>query len=139
MKKWILTLLTLTCTSAFAGDINLEVIGCILGKDVRVALYSSSLGFSEDSDGKNAFRSQVVKAESDTIKLSFPDLPVGKYAIAAFVDSNGNHKLDTNFLGIPVELYGFSSDARSPFKKPSFDAAAFEVGNESTVQVIHLK
>ena len=96
-----------------------------------MALCYSPSGFSEDSDGKNVCRTQVVKAERDMIILSFPELPVGKYAIAAFLDSN--------FFGIPVKHYGFSKNARSPFKKPSIEDAVFEVGNESTYQMIHLK
>ena len=139
MKLFILSILFLVCTPVLAGDINLELIGCISGKDVRVALYSSPSGFSEDREGKNALHTQVVKAERGNMTLSFTDLPAGKYAIAAFVDSNGNHKLDSNFLGMPIEPYGFSRDARNSFKKPSFEDAAFEVGNENVAQVIHLK
>jgi uncharacterized protein (DUF2141 family) len=139
MRFYIAATLFLTGFSVFAADIHLELIGCTAGKDVRVALYSSPSGFSEAKEGNNAFRTQVLKAERDSLTLSFTDLPAGKYAVAAFVDSNGNHKLDSNFLGIPTEPYGFSRDARNPFKSPSFEEAAFEVGNENVSQIIHLK
>ena len=39
-------------------------------------------------------------------------LPRGKYGVIAFHDLNGNEKLDTNFMGIPNEPYGFSNNAR---------------------------
>jgi uncharacterized protein (DUF2141 family) len=39
-------------------------------------------------------------------------VPYGEYAVAAFLDMNGNGKQDRNFLGIPKEPYGFSNDAR---------------------------
>lgn len=139
MKLYISSILLLACSPVLAGDINLELIGCTAGKDVRVALYSSPSGFSGVKEGKNALQTEVVKAEQNRMTLSFTDLPAGKYAIAAFVDSNGNQKLDSNFLGIPVEPYGFSRDARNALKTPSFEDASFEVGNENVVEVIHLK
>ncbi len=140
MKSWIPAVLFLTCTSALAGGIDLRLAGCIPGKDVRVALYASASDFSTDTDeAKKALRAKVVKAEGDTVTVTLTDLPSGQYAIAAFVDGNGNKKLDSNFLGIPVEPYGFSRDARNRFKKPGFEEAAFEVGDEKVLQVIHLK
>ena len=126
-------------SSAQAGEIKLEINGCIPGKEVQVALYSSAKGFSEDRDGRNALYKQVIKAEGSIVHLSFVDLHTGKYAVGAFVDSNGNHKLDTNLVGMPNEPYGFSRDARNLLSAPSFEQAAFEVGEGSIAQTIHLK
>ena len=36
----------------------------------------------------------------DSMRLSI-EIPDGEYAIAFFIDANGNKKLDKNFLGIP--------------------------------------
>jgi uncharacterized protein (DUF2141 family) len=36
-----------------------------------------------------------------------------------------NGKLDTNWLGIPIEGYGFSNDAKGLFGAPSYSAARF--------------
>jgi uncharacterized protein (DUF2141 family) len=36
-----------------------------------------------------------------------------------------NSKLDTNWLGIPTEGYGFSNDAKAMLGAPSFSAASF--------------
>jgi uncharacterized protein (DUF2141 family) len=36
-----------------------------------------------------------------------------------------NGKLDTNWLGIPKEGYGFSNDAKALLSAPSFSAASF--------------
>ena len=47
------------------------------------------------------------------------------YAISAFHDENDNEKLDTNFLGIPVESWCTSRDAKAYFGPPSFDDAKF--------------
>ena len=37
-----------------------------------------------------------------------------------------NGKLDTNWLGIPKEGYGFSNDAKGSFGAPPFSAAGFQ-------------
>ena len=66
------------------------------------------------------------------------EIPDGEYAIAFFIDANGNKKLDKNFLGIPKEQYGFSNNAMGTLSAPSFEQAKFKVtGN--TVQNIKLK
>jgi len=36
-----------------------------------------------------------------------------------------NGKLDTNFLGMPTEGYGFSNDAKGLLRAPSFSSASF--------------
>ncbi len=56
------------------------------------------------------------EAEIDAKTLSataiFEELPHGVYAVNLFHDENMNGKMDTNFLGVPVEGYGFSVSVR---------------------------
>jgi len=46
--------------------------------------------------------------------------------MAVIHDENMNGKLDTNWLGIPKEGYGFSNNARGVAGAPSFSAASFQ-------------
>src|SRR5215472_12387691 len=56
----------------------------------------------------------------------FKGLPPGTYAIASFHDEYETGKMETNFLGMPQEVYGFSNDARpSALTPPPFSACAF--------------
>jgi uncharacterized protein (DUF2141 family) len=64
------------------------------------------------------------------------DLPIGTYAIGVFHDVNGNNSLDTNFLGIPKEQYGFGNDATGSFGPPSFNDAAITVSKDATHTII---
>ena len=66
------------------------------------------------------------------------EIPDGEYAIAFFIDANGNKKLDKNFLGIPKEQYGFSNNAMGTLSAPTFEQAKFKVAG-NTVQNIKLK
>ena len=73
----------------------------------------------------------------DSTQLS-TEIPDGEYAIAFFIDANGNKKLDKNFLGIPKEQFGFSNNAMGTLSAPSFEQAKFRVAG-NTVQNIKLK
>jgi uncharacterized protein (DUF2141 family) len=56
----------------------------------------------------------------------------GKYAFKFIHDENMNDKLDTSWLGIPKEGFGFSNNPSMTFGPPSFDKTVFEL-NESIV------
>ena len=73
----------------------------------------------------------------DSTQLS-TEIPDGEYAIAFFIDANGNKKLDKNFLGIPKEQYGFSNNAMGTLSAPTFKQAKFSVAG-NTIQNIRLK
>jgi uncharacterized protein (DUF2141 family) len=55
----------------------------------------------------------------------FTDVKPGVYGISAYHDENKNGKLDTNFVGMPVEDYCASRDARETFSAPAFEKAKF--------------
>lgn len=73
-----------------------------------------------------------VKAEGGVVRIVLNDVAPGTYAIKAFHDVDRNGKLDTNFMGIPKEPYGFSNDAMGTFGPPSFDQASFKVVSGTT-------
>jgi uncharacterized protein (DUF2141 family) len=69
-----------------------------------------------------AFKEKVQKGNfSTTINL-----PKGTYFVSILLDKNLNNILDKNFIGIPVEQYGFSSKEKIRFRKPKFDEGSIE-------------
>jgi uncharacterized protein (DUF2141 family) len=74
----------------------------------------------------------VVNKLNQTVQLS---LPKGRYAISAFHDANGNKKLDKNMVGMPVEKYGFSNDARGTFGPPSLESQLFELNSDKNISI----
>ena len=46
-----------------------------------------------------------------------------------------NNKMDYNFLGIPKEQYGFSTNKIIRFRKPSFDEASFVFQNDLILDI----
>ncbi|MBL7981411.1 MAG: DUF2141 domain-containing protein [Flavobacteriales bacterium] len=80
-----------------------------------------------------------VKAEGSVVRIVLNDVAPGTYAIKAFHDIDRNGKLDTNFMGIPKEPYGFSNDAMGTFGPPSFEQAAFKVGTGTSTARFKMK
>ena len=102
---------------------------------IQLALYNSEESFMEDP-----LAIQTVKADqSGTVLVTFSDLPFGRYALSIFHDINDNLELDTNFMGIPKEPFGFSNDAMGAFGPPSFDKASISINGPDTETSIKLK
>lgn len=138
MGKPIVIAALLAALGVQAGDLQLEFHGKgLAGNPVRVAVYSADAREPFPSDEKY-YRGVTIEATTDRLSLTIPGLPAGKYALAAYVDSNRNGKRDQNFLGIPTERVGFSNDARGKFGPPDFADAAFEIGDGITRLSIHL-
>lgn len=64
-------------------------------------------------------------ARLGTTQVLVHNVPAGQYAAQAFLDENGNMKVDRALFGIPKEGVGFSNDARIVFGPPSWNNAVF--------------
>jgi len=67
--------------------------------------------------------------------VTFNDLKNGQYAIRFIHDENQNKELDTNFLGIPKEGFGFSNDAMGKFGPKDFSEWLFEVSGDTRIKM----
>ena len=95
---------------------NTGRVGCII--------FNSADGFPRDRARATAHARAPIVNQAGT--CDFKDLPPGTYAIASFHDELETGKMETNFLGMPQEAYGFSNDARpSALTPPPFSACAF--------------
>jgi uncharacterized protein (DUF2141 family) len=92
---------------------------------VDCAFFDSPDGFPIEVllEAKNVM---VIKVRHTEARCDFEDIPPVTYALAVIHDENMNGKLDTNWLGIPKEGYGFSNDVKGLLGAPSFSAASFQ-------------
>ncbi|HQQ83045.1 MAG TPA: DUF2141 domain-containing protein [Cyclobacteriaceae bacterium] len=109
-------------------------------KDVKGAKGKVSIGLFNDAKVfmKKRIDSRSVQAQNGEVTLQFEHLPEGEYAITVMHDENGNGELDSNFVGIPVEGFGFSNDAKAMFGPPSYDKCVFHHQADQQI-TIHLK
>lgn len=120
-------------TPALAGQINVVVSGVTPnGTPVLVALCTSSL------DPGTCQRGDRKIATGSTMRFSFDDVPSGRLAVAAYQDLDGSGSIERTRLGLPREPFGFSNDAGAA-RRPTFDAAAFNVGSGTSNVSIRLR
>jgi uncharacterized protein (DUF2141 family) len=68
--------------------------------------------------------------------VTIDNLKDSKYAIQYFHDENLNGKLDTNWMKIPKEGYGFSNNAYGNFGPKSFDNWIFEIKADTKIVLV---
>jgi uncharacterized protein (DUF2141 family) len=91
---------------------------------IACALFESAVGFPIEYL-RYATNINVIKIRDTQASCDFEDIPPGTYALAVVHDENMDGKLETNWLGVPKEGYGFSNDAKTILGPPSFSAASF--------------
>jgi len=79
---------------------------------------------------------KILRIENNQVVVVIDSLAYGEYAVRVFHDENRNGKIDTNFLGIPDEDYGYSNDASGWFGPPSWEKAKFIFNKpEMTIEI----
>lgn len=113
-----------------AADLRVTVTN---GPPGPATLYIALFDTADSFSAGRAMMSQKVEMHDGVAQWVFSGVPEGLYAIKSFADENGNARLDTNFIGLPVERYGFSNNARGRMGPPTFDAAAVQVNAYSSI------
>lgn len=103
---------------------------------ILITLFSDEDGFPDEWE--KAFRSEIVPITAELREIRLEDIPHGTYSLAVVHDENENMKLDTNFLGIPREGYGFSNNAKGRFGPPRFSDTLFTLESDTYVHQIRL-
>jgi len=105
---------------------------------VDCALFDSPVGFPVEVL-RSATNVMVIKVRHTQARCDFEDIPPGTYALAVIHDENSNGTLDTNWLGVPTEGYGFSNDAKGWLGAPLFAAAGFAYDGRNLELTISLQ
>ena len=97
---------------------------------LRAQIFNSATAsyFPDKSD--KCYKFSLVKISNNRARIIFSDLPYGKYAITIHHDANSNKKLDKNWLGMPAEGWGLSTDVIPVFSLPSFDDCSFDLNQD---------
>jgi uncharacterized protein (DUF2141 family) len=116
-----------------AGQINVTVSGVVTnGTVVYVALCTTSL------DPNTCEKGDRRAATGSSMRFTFDNVPPGRMAVAAYQDIDGSGSIERTKLGLPREPFGFSNDAGRE-RRPTFEAAAFNVGNGASNVSIRLR
>lgn len=104
---------------------------------VACALFEAPEGFPTEFL-HHATHIMIMKIRDTQARCDFLDIPPGNYALAVVHDENMDGKMNTNWLGVPKEGYGFSSEAKASMSAPSFDDASFRYDGQNLDLTIRL-
>ena len=97
---------------------------------IFLAIYDNEKSFGTP---ENAYLTETFQAKNPF--LASIELKDGNYAIAVFQDINNNGKLDKNWVGIPLEPYGFSNDPVIRFGPPSFNDCLLKLSGQTKINI----
>lgn len=131
IKLIVITLLPFTLNFAQSTTDSLQATGKLI---VKITGFNNNEGdcwFALDN-AKEVYEREdtvwvgkILPIENKEVAVVIDSLKYGEYAVRVFHDENRDGKLDTNFLGIPTEDYGYSNNASGWFGPPSWDKAKF--------------
>ena len=104
---------------------------------IQVAVFRKEAGFLDPD--KAWFKAVYPVREKGSMRIPVPDWVDGHYAVSCFHDVNGNQELDKNLLGIPIEPYGFSNNARPKFRAPNWGEARVYVNDAEKPLTVRLE
>ncbi len=119
-----------------AARLTIRIEDVKRGGMVRLGLYDR--GGYRDDNSKPIASADVDAVEGETI-ITLRDVPPGIYAIETYQDVNGNDRMDTTWLGLPLEPYGFSRDVHPVLSKPPFSKVKFALAAGEQSQTLHLQ
>ena len=122
------------------GKISIKITNVQAMKGAAmIAVFNNEANWLSKAVFATALELNTKNCTDEACIWSVDSAPVGDYGIAIYHDENENRKMDTNFIGIPKEDYGFSNNVSAAFGPPSWHKAKFSVQQGLTEQEISLK
>lgn len=133
-----ISLLTLSSFKNQKGEtysLTVEVNGLQNSKGiVQFALYNKD-GTIPDEHYKKCCKILKEKIQNGSSKVTFNNLPLGKYAVNILHDENENGEIDKGFI-LPIEGVGFSNyQSIGLTNRPNFSKASFELNSDKKIAV----
>ena len=129
MKKLFISatlMISLSATLFAQGKVEVTVKNIQeLKGTIRMAVYSG-----EDNFMQKELTSKDVKVTGKEVVVVFENVKAGEYAISTYHDVDNNKELNTGFMGIPKEPYGFSNPHEAILRSLSerWDIASLDEG-----------
>lgn len=101
---------------------------------VQFALYNKD-GTIPDEDYKKCCKILKEKIQNGSSKVTFNNLPLGKYAVNILHDENENGEIDKGFI-LPIEGVGFSNyQSIGLTNRPNFSKASFTLDSDKKISI----
>ncbi|MBT4641883.1 MAG: DUF2141 domain-containing protein [Deltaproteobacteria bacterium] len=100
---------------------------------IRIAIYNSAESFLKPGKTVSTCSGKIPLNKKEARVVC--ELKSGTYVAAVFHDENGNGQLDTNFIKLPQEGYGFSNNAKGSLGPPEYEDATFSVAGDMEYEI----
>ena len=131
----ILTMLLLSLGANERFNLTVDVQGLKNQKGVVLVNLYNKEGTIPDKNFTKYFKKEIVPITGSSVKVTFKNLPKGRYAVGVLHDENGDGKVEKGFM-LPKEGVGFSNfSSISPFNKPNFKKASFMLDKDKSIKV----
>lgn len=142
MQKSILTLLmsSLLMSSLLAATVTAETLTVVIKNiestdgHIMLRILAGEQEFDGDVEAVTAIKQRALAGDNT---FTVTNLPLGDYGIQVMHDTNSNGKLDSNFVGMPTEPWGFSNNATGHMGPPAWSDVKFNLSGKVT-QIITL-
>lgn len=135
MFKWLFIvsiafIVALIAMGSNGADLTVEIEGVRSSEgEIRLAIFDKDYEFPQGEK----LLGKEISAKRGLVSAKFKGVKPGVYAVAIHHDENGDDKMNTNFIGLPKEGYGFSNNAKVFLSPPSFKEAAFTIFNKRKI------
>tara|TARA_B100000768_G_scaffold105407_1_gene97882 strand:- start:654 stop:1091 length:438 start_codon:yes stop_codon:yes gene_type:complete len=128
-----ISLLAPVLTSAEVLTINISEVQVSKG-NIMIQIANSEEGwkFPEDSFPPVA---QIMEPAQKGEMAFQTTLPAGTYAVQVMHDEDADGEMDTNFVGIPKEPFGFSNNVMGKMSPPKWKDAKFEIAGDASIEI----
>ena len=130
-KSVVIVVLSFVCVFAMSADDGLWTVSGTVSFKEEGTVYLSILTQEGFEDDYRYLKGVIIpigpeELKSGNVEFEFTDIPDGTYALSAYLDQNGNGKMDMGFLG-PKEPWGNYRYARPRTRGPKWEEVAFAV------------
>lgn len=119
-----------------AADPSYDLTITISGATPQTGQILATLFNSSQSYMNEPYREALAPVDDagrSTVVIA--DLPAAAYAVSVVYDWDSDGELDTNFVGIPTEAFGFSNNATALFGPPDWDAVRFKLQGDLSIEI----
>ncbi len=135
MKFWITSiLLCFACSLTSQESLKVKVSNIIEQQgQIILTLYNKAEGFAKSGNEIKKVLKQNFKGANAIIEIE--NLPAGDYSVIILHDKNKDGACNYNFIGIPIEGYGFSNNIVPRLSVPSFQQTMFSFPQKQEITI----
>jgi uncharacterized protein (DUF2141 family) len=100
--------------------------------NIELGIFKDSKTFLEIGKEYKTYSKKVI---NDSLIFTLNGVAKGNYAISVYHDKNSDKKCNLNFLGIPVESYGFSQNYKPTIRKPTFEECKITANKNMSIPI----